>query len=180
MNWTDFAALDWSLNRGRRWISFARKTRRSATSPPKVRRCPTLPLVRWAKRTTIRWERVSRLFRTYKYPSAEMSYRWWWPHPSIFLGARYPYGPIVFQSIFDRERERDKQKERKKEFMIVIGFISIGSDQWWPHPPMLSRSLQGQTGRLQRGRGRHMFRFAIFVYSIGRLNFAPFIDFFLK
>ncbi len=62
--------------------------------------------------------------------------------------------------------------------MIVIGFISIGSDQWWPHPPMLSRSLQGQTGRLQRGRGRHMFRFAIFVYSIGRLNFAPFIDFF--
>ena len=43
---------------------------------------------------------------------------------------------------------------------------------------MLSRSLQGQTGRHQHGRWRHMFRFAIFVYSIGRLNFAPFIDFF--
>ena len=175
MNWTDFAALDWSLNRGRRWISFARKTRRSATSPRKVRRCPTLPLVRWAKRTTTRWESLSSFCR----PSAEMS--WWWPHPSLIWRVT-PTDRSYFSRFWYRETHREKQKTKGNEFVIVIGFciFSIGSDQWWPHPPMLSRSLQGQTGRHQHGRWRHMFGFAIFVYSIGRLNFAPFIDFFLN
>lgn len=54
-NWRGFAGRDWPLSRGRRWLSCARRIRRSATSRPKVRHCPTLPRVPWTKRTTTRW-----------------------------------------------------------------------------------------------------------------------------